>query len=128
VKVTVELVGVREMEGVLEGAGKAALPEGRKVVARGALNMKKGMRRRVQGIGHAPAYPSSITYDIETKGLTVEAEVGPDKARRQGALGNILNYGTLNNAPIPHVEPALADEQPKYYAALEALAAKLVDR
>jgi hypothetical protein len=126
-KVTV-VSGLGQLEAMLEGVGKEALPEGRKVVSKGALNMKNGMRRRVQGIQHAPAYPYSIGYSLKTSGLTVEAEVGPDKAKRQGALGNILNYGTLNNAPIPHVEPALDDEEPKYLAALDDLGARLLER
>jgi hypothetical protein len=126
-KVTVDVTGFVELEGVLNSASKDALPEGRKVVSRGAVQIKKGMQRRVQGLAHAPAYPRSITYDLKTLGLSVEAEIGPDKARRQGALGNLINYGSVNNAPIPHIEPALDDEQPKYYRALEDLAVKLLD-
>ena len=89
-------------------------PAVRAVVERGALNVKNGMARDAQGIGHAPAFPSSITYDM--RGLS--AEIGPDKTRRQGALGNILAFGTSKNAPVWNHLAALEREAPRFEQAL----------
>lgn len=97
------------------------------VVARSAGNIVKGARRRVSGLAHAPAYPASIGFDqFHTPG-TSQARIGPDKDKRQGDLGNILNYGTIKNAPIPHLDPALTDEIVPFSAALEEAAAKMWD-
>lgn len=79
------------------GKGDAQLVvDARKIIEVGAAKVKKGMAQDASGIRHAPAFPASITYDL--RGL--EAAIGPDKDRRQGALGNILYFGSSKNAPV----------------------------
>jgi hypothetical protein len=112
----------------LDDVTSQAPAEVTKVVGRGALNIKNDARRRATGIRHAPAYPSAITYD-QWQGLRgPAAEIGPDKDRRQGALGNILEYGTVKNAPIPHMGPAGAAEAPRFERALEDLSVRLLEQ
>lgn len=94
------------------------------VVARGAYNIKKDAARRVTGLKHAPAYPRSITYDTYVSLTGPSAEIGPDKSRRQGALGNLIEYGSVNNAPIPHMLPAGEAEAPRFEKAMEDLAVR----
>lgn len=122
--VRIDFREVHRLAVTLDAAANVAPDEARKVVARGALQIKNGMRSRVQGLAHAPAYPYSITYDTKLTPAGAEAEIGPDKAKRQGALGNLINYGSVNNGPIPHVEPAAADEQPRFEKAMQDLAEK----
>ena len=43
----------------LDKAVSQAPQEATKVVERGALNIKRGAQSRVQGMMHAPAYPSA---------------------------------------------------------------------
>ncbi|MFF7191765.1 hypothetical protein ACFZAR_42990 [Streptomyces sp. NPDC008222] len=64
-------------------------------------------RNRIKGHKYLPAYPYSITYDTKVTAEGVEGEIGPDKGRAQGPLGNIVEYGTSKNAPLPHLGPAL---------------------
>lgn len=64
-------------------------------------------RNGIKGHKYLPAYPYSITYDVKVTAEGVEGEIGPDKGRAQGPLGNIIEYGTSKNAPIPHLGPAL---------------------
>jgi hypothetical protein len=64
-------------------------------------------RNRIKGHKYLPAYPYSITYDVKVTAEGVEGEIGPDKGRPQGPLGNIVEYGTSKNAPLPHLGPAL---------------------
>lgn len=97
-----------------------------KVVGRGALNIKIGARRRIGRPAHAPAYGYSIGYDLTRWGMGAIAEIGPDKGRRQGALGNLLEYGSVNNAPIPHIRPAADEELPKFERAMDDLGEKLL--
>ena len=99
-----------------------SMPKVRAVVQKGALQIKNGARQRISGHPHAPAYPHAITYDTKVGPTSAEAEIGPDKGKRQGALGNILEYGTVNNAPIPHIRPAADEELPRFERALEDLA------
>lgn len=98
------------------------------LVSKGGLNVKTDGRRLAPHGPHTPHYRDSISYDI-TRGATwVEAEVGPDKDRRQGSLGNIFEFGTNDTPPIPHMMPAADLEEPRFYRAAEALAESLVER
>jgi hypothetical protein len=91
------------------------------VVAKGALNIKADWRKAWAGLAHAPYLPAAITYDTTVRVSSIEAEIGPDKDRRQGALGNIVEFGTSKNGPRPGGAPALAREEPKYVSAVEKL-------
>lgn len=118
--------GLNEVVAELDRAQSRMMPGVRAVVERGALNIKQDAARRASGLKHAPAYPQSISYDVHNTFGGVTAEIGPDKGRRQGALGNILEFGTPNNAPRPHLNPALDVEEPKFVAALDAMLARLL--
>ena len=74
--------------------------ETRKVLQVGALRVKEGMRAAATGHPRSAAFPYSITYDTRQTAAGPVAEIGPDKNLRQGALGNILYFGTANNAPV----------------------------
>lgn len=116
------VTGLSELEAALRLAETATPERARKIVAKGALNIKKDWARRWGGIAHAPALPRAISYDTTSSAAEASAEIGPDKGRRQGALGNIIEFGTSKNAPIPGGLPALAAEEPKFVAAMQDLA------
>lgn len=120
------VTGLDELQRTLTGAASAAPREVTAVVSKGALNIKNDWRRAWQGLAHAPALPRAISYDVSQTLRGPEAEIGPDKDRSQGALGNIIEFGTVNNAPRPGGLPALQREEPKFVAALEALCADLL--
>jgi hypothetical protein len=89
------------------------------VGTKAAVNVKNGMAADAEGIGHAPLFPDSITYDVAPAGLrTVLWRIGPDKDRPQGALGNILYFGTSKNGPVLDVGKALREETPRLERAL----------
>lgn len=79
----------------------------RKAVQVTCKKVRDDARNRIKGHKYLPAYPYSITYDVKATGEGVEGEIGPDKGRAQGPLGNIVEYGTSKNAPLPHLGPAL---------------------
>lgn len=81
----------------------------------------------ILGGGSARHFPQSITY--ETKMLTTAAEgiIGPDKDRTQGALGNILYFGTSKNSPVLNLIGPLEQEAPNFIAALTLAAEKSLD-
>lgn len=73
----------------------------------------------------APAEPSSITFDVEVASIGlgfIEAVIGPDKALRQGPLGNLLEFGSVNNPPHNYGGRALKTEAPKLEHDMAALA------
>lgn len=121
------VTGLNEWIVQLDKAQSQALPQAEQVLSKGALNVKNSAIRRISGHPHSPAYGRAIGYDLYHLPGSARARIGPDKAKRQGALGNILEYGTANNAPLPHLGPALTEEAPKFERALGDLAAKLLE-
>lgn len=112
----------------LDKAISDAPDEAAKVVERGALQIKNGARRRVGSPRHAPAYPSSITYETWRGMRGPVAEVGPDKNKRQGPLGSLIEFGSINNSPRPHMAPAVDEELPRFEKAMEDLAARIMEQ
>jgi hypothetical protein len=104
---TVIITGLREVEAALAGAPAALQVNVGKAVKVNALKIKQSAQSRIRGHAHLPQYPNSITYDITTSPTHAEAEIGPDKELGQGALGNLIEYGSRKNAPLPHMGPAL---------------------
>ena len=101
----------------------------KKAVQFTAFGIKKTAAEFASGIAHAPHYPRSITYDTTDLGVGrgVSAEIGPDKDRTQGALGNILEYGTIQNAPYAHLGPALDRWTEDFVKGQEKAAADALD-
>jgi hypothetical protein len=97
------------------------------VVTRGALNVKNAWRdNAIASAGrHARAYPYSISYDVTPIPGGAQAEIGPDKGKRQGALGNLLEYGSVNNRPHNDGGRALLAEAPRFAAQVAALTERL---
>lgn len=94
------------------------------VVKKGAVNVKKDWRANAQASSgrHAPAYPYSITFDVSATGRTVSAEIGPDKDKPQGPLGNLLEFGSVNNPPHLDGQRAIDAERPKFIEQIAKLA------
>ncbi|MEW2415290.1 hypothetical protein AB0953_16465 [Streptomyces sp. NPDC046866] len=86
------------------------------VVTRGALNIKNGWRdnARASAGRHARHYPNSISYDVTPIPGGATAEIGPDKGRLQGPLGNLLEYGSSKNPPHNDGGRALLAEEPQF--------------
>lgn len=66
-------------------------------------------------------FEKSITNEkIDTPGR-IKYVIGPDKNRRQGALGNILYYGTSKTKPVLHIKYAMKTVEPKFNKAMEKM-------
>ncbi len=91
------------------------------VVTKTATELRDDLREKAGGHARFPYLPKAITYDV--RGLT--AEIGPDKNRRGGAIGNIVYFGTVNNGPVlEHPAAALARARPGFEAAVAAVAVR----
>jgi hypothetical protein len=87
----------------------------RAVAAKGALNIKNAAKANILAQTtrkYVKQYPNSITYTVtQSSGSFVSAEIGPDKDKPQGALGNILEFGSPGRPPLPHLVPAWEAER-----------------
>lgn len=117
----IDIDGLNELVADLRDAPGKAQRKVDGVVRKGALNVRDDARRLISGLRHAPLYPLSIGFDAGWKGATYEAEIGPDKDKPQGALGNLLEFGSAKNGPLAHLGPALDLEGPRFEKAMEDL-------
>lgn len=125
-----KLFGRKELGDDLERAAREAVPAAKKVAGKGALQVKKTAQGIVRAASHRnylPHYPRSISYDVEAHGTLVTAEIGPKTEKLQGGLGRILEEGTVNNPPIPHLSPALDLEEGPFYSYMEELGVDLLE-
>jgi hypothetical protein len=104
----------------LEQIPAEKLPQLKGVVRKGALNIKTGMQSEAASAGSYRHFSRSISFDEIDGGLG--AEIGPDKGRVQGALGNILYFGTSKNAPVLDLEGPLRKEDQRFVDAIADVA------
>ena len=129
-KVTVTVTGLDDLGDAFESAARNVVPEGKKVVGKGSLNIKRDWQRRWSGLEHAGGLPRTINYDVDVKGTLIDGEVGPNLDRGgQAPLGGFLEneYGTPWSAPRPAGQPALDAEEPRFVAAVEKLGVDLLE-
>lgn len=111
-----------EFAAVLLGAGGRAAKATEKVVKRGAQNVKMGAQANVRRTApvHNAGAAGAITYDDPSVGVVIASEIGYDKGRRGGPLGNLLEYGGGGDHSPPHHDLRLAAEaeEPKFLSAL----------
>jgi len=122
--------GLTDLSADLRNAVEDAIPAAKKIAGKGALEVKKEAQRIIRARskrGYLPHYPRAITYDVSAGGGVVEAEIGPLSGRLQGGLGRLLEYGSANNAPIPHLDPALSREESTFYRYMEDLGEALLE-
>jgi hypothetical protein len=128
-RVRVDQAGLKAWREVLERAERGIVPGTRKVVSKGALNVKKGWKRRWQSITGLQGLPRTITYDVDVRGTLVSAEIGPDLDKGgQAPLAFIPEYGVAqqNTRPQPGGAPALAEEAPAFEQYLGDLGEELL--
>lgn len=99
------------------------MPKFRKVLERGAVNVKNGMRADATGHPTFRYFPNSISYDLKGE---LEAEIGPDKGRVQGALGNLLYFGTSKSGGVLDINGPLNREGQRLEDAAADVAADIL--
>lgn len=91
------------------------------VIEKGALNVKSEMIADVSASRHFKGMAGSITYDPKNAAGVIRREVGPDKGRRGGALGNIYYFGTSRGGGTGDIEKPLNSEEPRLMSAMQSL-------
>lgn len=102
--------------------------EADKVLERGALGVKNAMVEDAKAShnGYARRFASSISYDRRYGVGRMSYEIGPDKSRPQGALGNLLYFGSRNNAPTLDIEAGLIAEEPRFLSEMGKMLERVV--
>lgn len=122
-----DMSDVRRLERHLARTIPRARRDMRAVVRRGAMTIKRDWRSNARSTApkHAPAYPSSISFDAASYGPDLYmAIIGPDKSGPQGALGNLLEYGSSKNPPHRDGGRALDAEEPRFEAQMALILAR----
>jgi hypothetical protein len=112
--------GLAELAADLRKAAEQAVPDAKKVVGKGCLEIKRSAQRIIRAASHRG-------YEVTARGTVVTGVIGADPAKLQGGLGDLLERGSVNNAPIPHTSPALDAEEPVMVGYMEELGARLVE-
>lgn len=112
---------------MLLAAAEAAVGT-RAIVQKSALNIKNEAKRNVRESApiHNAHAAEAITYDTKFDGPSVMAEIGYDKGRRGGSLGNILEYGSAHNPAHRDLGRAADNEEPRFETALTVMAERLL--
>ncbi|MER6531158.1 hypothetical protein [Streptomyces sp. NPDC001508] len=116
---------VRRLERHLARSIPRLRRDARAVTMRGAVNIKRDWRANARQTAgkHGRLYPRSIGFDFAAYGPDIwMAVIGPDKVGPQGALGNLLEYGSVHNPPHNDGGRALAAELPRFEAQIQLLA------
>lgn len=124
--VTVDLTQLRALAADLRLGYRETAADLRTATQDSAKRIRDDWRRGWSGLAAAPYVAAAVTYDTKLSALAVEAEIGPDKDLPQGPLGNLLEFGSVNNAPIPAGAPALRREEPRFLSEIERIAAGLL--
>lgn len=68
-----------------------------------AVDITQEWRDAASGLSYVPFYSKSIGYDFKAfqgfGGTVLTCEIGPDKDRRQGSFGAVIENGSPNSAP-----------------------------
>ena len=109
-----------ELRGLIADLGKVpgrAVKPLDAVVKRGAQNLKDEYNGQFARSRHFKGAAGSVTYDSTTSIGRISYEVGPDKERRAGALGNLFFFGGANggggtgdlDGPVDAEEPRMME-------------------
>jgi hypothetical protein len=117
---------LRRLAADLSAAPERALGAIDRVVEKGALKIKNDWRASVGGSEHFKHLQFALGYDRVRTVDSVGAEIGYDKTRVQGPLGNIREFGGASVAGHLDGQLALDAEEPRFLAALADAAEQAV--
>lgn len=103
----------------LGDAGRGAIPFATKAVAVTANRVKQSWRGKVAGSPGLGGLAGALSYDVTAHVADVAAEIGYDKAKSQGPLGNVSEFGTSRHAPRGYGAAALQENEGDFQTGLE---------
>jgi hypothetical protein len=109
--VTVEDAQLHALAHSLDASPAATMAAVTATTIRAVKNIQREARQLAPTGPHIPRYAGKITTSSRHTVMSITAEVGPLQSG-QGALGEVLEFGSANNPPHPHVMPAADHEVP----------------
>lgn len=123
-------VGSADLTSLIAALAKApdeATEAARGVLQKGALNIKNALNQQASESLHFKGMAGSVTYETEIRRHSITAEIGPDKDRRGGALGNLFFFGGANGGGgTGDLDAPLREEEPRMVKFLDAAMGKLL--
>ncbi|MEV0646099.1 hypothetical protein AB0I28_12615 [Phytomonospora sp. NPDC050363] len=126
-QIRVESSGLRKWEADLGRFEARLVPKVHAVVKKASVNIKNDWRDTWLGHSYIKPLARSVSFDFVSSFTSVKVEIGPDKDRPQGALGNIIEFGGPKNKPIPAGLMALRKETPILLAELAKVQGEVLD-
>jgi hypothetical protein len=87
-----------------------------------SLKVKRSWQASLTGARGLPGLRNAVSYDVRSGGSSIAeivAEIGIDKGKSQGPLGNVSEYGTPKVAPRAYGAKALAENQEDFQRGVE---------
>lgn len=104
-------------------APKKSGPLLRKALEVTARNVKDSWRSKLKGSQSLPGLPAAVSYDVNAHKVfgvgILEAEIGFDKSKPQGPLGNISEFGTPKTPPRGFGHAALQENTEDFEKGIE---------
>jgi len=94
----------------------------RKAVEVTARKVKDSWRDKLKGSSTLPGLPGAVSYDVKSPAGAVEGEIGFDKGRPQGALGNVSEFGTPKVGPRGFGLASLEENQDDFVEGIQIAA------
>lgn len=88
-----------------------------------SMRVKKGAQQKVRGRKHFAQAAQAITFDVTTSRAGIESEIGYEKGRAAGQLGNLIEFGAPGAAnalaPGNELQRTLNEEQADFIRGIE---------
>lgn len=91
--------GFKELAADFDGAAGVLQKNAVTALKVTCLKTKQTWRDKLKGSSTLPGLTYAVDFDIDELAGRIEAEVGFNKGRRQGALGNVSEFGTPTVGP-----------------------------
>lgn len=123
---TVDASEIQALARDIDSASGRILPEMRKVVSKGALNVKNAMQKDLAASAHFRGIARSVNYDMAGNDHFSEAEIGPSS--EPGSPGNLANIayfgGVRGGGTVRDPREPLEEEAESFFEHVERLAAE----
>lgn len=99
-----------------------------KVLKKGAQNIKEDLVKDAKASKHFKGLAPAISYDSLYGFQNPRYEIGPDKARKEGPLGNIAYFGTSRGGGTLDLEGPLERESKNLETELDRAVGRMVKK
>lgn len=88
-----------------------------------SMKVKKGAQEKVRARKHFSQAASAITFDVTARAGGIESEIGYDKTRNVGKLGNLVEHGAPGAAnalaPGNELQRSLHEQEEDFQRGIE---------